>query len=1052
MAGCTGPELNLAMLSLGALPESVAELAHLQHLNVMGTNLDKVPAKLGKLPSLVSLNLESCKLKALEGIGQLESLTALNARSNQITALPDELCAMPALLSLDLGENPLGQLPEGLGSIETLEFLRLDGTGLSALPPSLYGLANLRHLALNDNELSEVPEGLARLDKLAILKLAGNQLSTLPTELASLQDLVSVELKGCPMRCPPQEICEQGALAIRGFLQDLEVGGATCNCLDVVFLGSPGAGQDNAVQNLFGDAATLGRTASTAYGANISTWSLGTVDVDGVGPVEDMHVRTMCFPGDDVSHAAYQMLMHRRCLFVVVVDLSEWSADNHDRLVQRWVRDIRSRVPTAKIMFVGTGLLTEREERSSGSELAACVKQFERDREAALERQLGRLRKIIDERELKRKANSGQAVRARGWRAMRGTVATSAKRNEEQCERMEQQLACRLHFLNDAQPLRLKGSSGEGIEDLRKAVIGSMPEFLHIGATVPSRYVDLQRIFEEQQATASGDQSAAGSVAIYWNDFKIQAGHVGIVGPEPVRRSAQYLTLVGTVLHVAEDAALKPFVFVDPARLCEVFTHIAHDNGFAQGKHIPDGAEPTLREGIEKLRTSGALNRAVRQELGSQLGLEDHIMQLVLSMMSRIGMLAERPSESEALATKAGASSMALLSTLSAMTATDVIVPSLLPEFPMTSLADSWGGPWASAWPSELAEQAETGRPRLNLQLRRVYVQCERALADGSTSSMSIFGCALSRLMQRLAAEPVQLWQTGACMAVQKELGAQGARVLVEQRVDSKVDGRRQAVLTLTLRSTAEALIGGQLAAVWGRMDECVRSAAEQQPGIVLSSYIACPLCQAKGIAPYLFTTTEIAEAWRDGERSRLSPGLAEVPLELLQPPSPHEAADADQGSDRARRVRRVMQQLETHLTDRTSSEVASADEQEGGRRNVQLTPQQRDNLGALRQREHDRYSLRMHLFKSDALELIAAGMPTAFAEYQKLIARVLNRSYISDWAFIEKERRAEARRAAVLAGEEVSEEEDEEEEEEEEEGTFGARSLFVQYEVSRQA
>ena len=115
----------------------------------------------------------------------------------------------------------------------------------------------------------------------------------------------------------------------------------------------------------------------------------------------------------------------------------------------------------------------------------------------------------------------------------------------------------------------------------------------------------------------------------------------------------------------------------------------------------------------------------------------------------------------------------------------------------MTSLADSWGGPWASAWPSELAEQAETGRPRLNLQLRRVYVQCERALADGSASSMSIFGCALSRLMQRLAAEPVQLWQTGACMAVQKELGAQGARVLVEQRVDSKVDGRRQAVLTL---------------------------------------------------------------------------------------------------------------------------------------------------------------------------------------------------------------------------------------------------------------
>ena len=96
MAGCTGPELNLAMLSLGALPESVAELAHLQHLNVMGTNLEKVPAKLGKLPSLVSLNLESCKLKALEGIGQLESLTAHSEVSLSISAVFEQVVTLGA--------------------------------------------------------------------------------------------------------------------------------------------------------------------------------------------------------------------------------------------------------------------------------------------------------------------------------------------------------------------------------------------------------------------------------------------------------------------------------------------------------------------------------------------------------------------------------------------------------------------------------------------------------------------------------------------------------------------------------------------------------------------------------------------------------------------------------------------------------------------------------------------------------------------------------------------------------------------------------------------
>jgi hypothetical protein len=66
--------------------------------------------------------------------------------------------------------------------------------------------------------------------------------------------------------------------------------------------------------------------------------------------------------------------------------------------------------------------------------------------------------------------------------------------------------------------------------------------------------------------------------------------------------------------------------------------------------------------------------------------------------------------------------------------------------------------------------------------------------------------------MARVAAEPCICWQHGACMAVQHELGVKGARVLVEQRSAGTVNSEQQPMLTVTVRSTTQALIGGELA------------------------------------------------------------------------------------------------------------------------------------------------------------------------------------------------------------------------------------------------
>ena len=170
--------------------------------------------------------------------------------------------------------------------------------------------------------------------------------------------------------------------------------------------------------------------------------------------------------------------------------------------MQRWVRDIRSRVPDAKILFVGNGLLTETEERQTCAALTSMVQQYESHRQKALQTQLDQLRSIIDSREQARRANPQQSLRGRGWRAMKTMVATTAKRNAEQVTAVQKQLSTQLQFLNGARPLLVSASTGKDVEELKAVLTGCLPQFLHFGAPVPQQYVQLQRHFEETQAGA----------------------------------------------------------------------------------------------------------------------------------------------------------------------------------------------------------------------------------------------------------------------------------------------------------------------------------------------------------------------------------------------------------------------------------------------------------------------------------------------------------------------------------------------------------------------
>ena len=157
----------------GEIPAELANLAHLEYLNLNGNQLSgMIPIELGKIPDLRSLDLSRNQLSG---------------------AIPAELGNLPNLEDLDLSDNQLsGAIPAELGNLPNLEDLDLSDNQLSgAIPAELGNLPNLEDLDLSDNQLGgEIPAELGNLPNLRLLFLQGNQLSgAIPIELGKIPNL-----------------------------------------------------------------------------------------------------------------------------------------------------------------------------------------------------------------------------------------------------------------------------------------------------------------------------------------------------------------------------------------------------------------------------------------------------------------------------------------------------------------------------------------------------------------------------------------------------------------------------------------------------------------------------------------------------------------------------------------------------------------------------------------------------------------------------------------------------------------------------------------------
>jgi internalin A len=201
--------LNLSMNQLSDLPAEITQLSNLTTLHLSGNQLSELPAEIGQLSNLTTLHLSGNQLSdLLAEITQLSNLTTLNLSDNQLSELPTEIGQLSNLTTLDLSGNQLSELPAEIGQLSNLTTLNLWGNQLNELSAKIGQLANLTTLYLSENQLSELPAEIGQLSNLTTLDLWGNQLSELPAEIGQLSNLTTLDLWGNQLSELPAEITQ----------------------------------------------------------------------------------------------------------------------------------------------------------------------------------------------------------------------------------------------------------------------------------------------------------------------------------------------------------------------------------------------------------------------------------------------------------------------------------------------------------------------------------------------------------------------------------------------------------------------------------------------------------------------------------------------------------------------------------------------------------------------------------------------------------------------------------------------------------------------------
>ncbi|KAM7261271.1 hypothetical protein ACFE04_026746 [Oxalis oulophora] len=190
------------------LPDSIGKLSSLISLDLSENRLVALPPTIGGLSSLTRLDLHSNKITELpEAIGNLLALVFLDLRANQLSTLPPTFGRLISLEELDLSSNQLSVLPDSIGSLVSLKILNVETNDLEELPHTIGQCYSLKELRTDYNRLKALPEAVGKITSLEVLSVRYNNIKQLPTTMSSLANLKELDVSFNELESVPESLC-----------------------------------------------------------------------------------------------------------------------------------------------------------------------------------------------------------------------------------------------------------------------------------------------------------------------------------------------------------------------------------------------------------------------------------------------------------------------------------------------------------------------------------------------------------------------------------------------------------------------------------------------------------------------------------------------------------------------------------------------------------------------------------------------------------------------------------------------------------------------------
>ena len=141
-----------------------------------------------------------------------EAIRQIVLMEQGLKLVPTEIRACRSLLSLDLRNNALTELPDWLAELSALETLRLDGNALTKLPVFLAALPNLHYASFAENQISRLSKNQKLPPNLRILDLNRNRIGTWPAGILYQVRLEKLDLSYNPIGTFPDCATATGSL------------------------------------------------------------------------------------------------------------------------------------------------------------------------------------------------------------------------------------------------------------------------------------------------------------------------------------------------------------------------------------------------------------------------------------------------------------------------------------------------------------------------------------------------------------------------------------------------------------------------------------------------------------------------------------------------------------------------------------------------------------------------------------------------------------------------------------------------------------------------